>query len=299
MTQQTLHFNSILEPGDTVQLARAVLGHQRPTTLHGHDFYELLWVQNGRVRHHLPHGKEMLSEGDLLFIRPQDRHGLQGNGEAPMAVSVTIHPDIITQLGARHPQLLGQMFWSKQAGIVQTHRDTRQMAELNHAALRLERSPRDSLAAEAFLLPLCAQMLSAGSQVAQKANPSSDATLPTDTADTHSAPEWLLRACEAARDPKVFRDGAAGFVRVAGRAHPHVSRTARQYLGLSPSDYVNTQRMIYAARALAGTGDTLAEIAADCGIPNLSHFHKLFRAHHGQTPQQFRRAHQRDVLQPG
>ena len=56
--------------------------------------------------------------------------------------------------------------------------------------------------------------------------------------------------------------------------------------------------MEFAARRLAGTQDSLAEIAADCGVPNLSHFHKLFRLHHGRTPQAFRRAHQRDLVQP-
>ena len=45
--------------------------------------------------------------------------------------------------------------------------------------------------------------------------------------------------------------------------------------------------------------NSLTEIASDCGIPNLSHFHKLFRAHHGMTPQRYRKQHQRDVVQPG
>ena len=49
---------------------------------------------------------------------------------------------------------------------------------------------------------------------------------------------------------------------------------------------------------LTGTADPLAEIAADCGIPNLSHFHKLFRAAFGETPQSYRRTRQRDLIQP-
>ena len=69
-------------------------------------------------------------------------------------------------------------------------------------------------------------------------------------------------------------------------------------MGQSPSDYVNAQRMAFAARRLAGTSDTLSEIAADCGIPNLSHFHKLFLTTHGETPQRYRRARQRALIQP-
>jgi AraC family cel operon transcriptional repressor len=152
---------------------------------------------------------------------------------------------------------------------------------LNQAALRLERGPRDRLSAEAFLLPLVAALVA------------EEVPLP------ESAPDWLRAACVAALTPRVFQEGAAGFVRAAGRAHPHVSRTAQRYLGQTPTDYVNGRRMAHAARRLAGSSDPLAEIAAECGIENLSHFHRLFREAHGTTPAAWRRRHQHDVLQPG
>jgi AraC family transcriptional regulator, dual regulator of chb operon len=280
MAQHTLLARDILTPGAQVHLTRARLETQRPAGLHDHDFYELLWVQNGRLRHHLPNGTADFAEGTLIFLRPSDRHALQGRSEEALVVSVTLHPDLISVLGERHPALRSLLFWSDRPEPVVVQRDSRQLAALNQAALLLERSRRDALAAEAFLLPLCTELTDTA------------AALPAE------APDWLATACAAARDPRVFIDGAAGFARIAGRAHPHVSRTTRRFLGQSPSDYINTQRMGFAARRLTGSGDTLAEIAAECGIPNLSHFHKLFRAHHGLTPAQYRRQFQRAVVQP-
>ncbi len=280
MAHLTLSHTLILPPPAQVHMARITLGRKRPKRLHDHDFYELVWVQNGVARHHLANGSEDLSEGDLLFVHPGHAHALQARADETMVVSVAFHPDVIDGMAAAHPRLGGHLFWSGAGQPVRASRDIRQLADLNHAALRLERATRDRTEAEAFLLPLCATLLD---QVSD---------LPPD------APGWLIAACAAAQDPAVFRDGAAGFARVAGRAHPHVSRTMRRYLGQTPSDYVNTQRMAYAARRLTGTSDTLAEIAADCGIPNLSHFHKLFRAAHGQTPAQYRQARQRDMVQP-
>lgn len=280
MKTHTLRHADILPPGTVVHLTRATLDSRRPTALHDHDFHELIWVQNGTLRHHLPGRRDDLAEGQVIFVRPGDAHALQGKGEAALVVSVTLHPDLVAGIGARHPRLAGHLFWSPLPDPVVLSRDPRQMAEVNQGALRLERGPLDALAAEAFLTPL----LSALTEGAL--------ALPL------GAPEWLAAACAAARDPRVFRDGAAGFARVAGRAHPHVSRTARRFLDQSPSDYVNAQRMAWAARRLSGSTDTLAEIAADCGIPNLSHFHKLFRSHHGLTPHTYRRAHQASVVQP-
>lgn len=280
MSDSILRHADILAPGEMAHLARAGLATARPRGLHGHDFHELLWVQNGRVRHHGPGGATDLAEGHVLFIRPGDRHALQGRGAEAMVVSVTLHPGLVDGIGARHPRLHGGMFWSDAAEPARATRDPRQLAELNAAALRLERGARDALAVEAFLVPFCASLVTDAVE------------MPAD------APAWLAPACAAAADPRVFRDGAAGFVRVAGCTHAHVSRTMRRYLGQSPSDYVNARRMDFAARRLAGSTDSLAEIAADCGIPNLSHFHKLFRAHHGTTPQRWRRTHQTDVVQP-
>jgi len=281
MTVDTLRIDDILAAGESVRLSRSTLSTRRPRALHNQDFFELIWVQNGRVRHHLPGRKEDLGEGDLLFVNPGHTHALQGLGETAILVAVVFRPELIAALGERHAVLKGQLFWAKQDAPVRLHRAPRQLAEINRAALQLERGRTDALEAEGFLLPLVSRLVGTGPR------------LPAD------APDWLVAACEAAREPDVFRDGAAGFVRVAGKAHPHVSRTAKAVLGQSPTDYVNAQRMAFAARRLLGSDDNLAEIAAECGIPNLSHFHKLFRQTYGQTPLKYRAARQKELVQPG
>ncbi len=261
-------------------LTRAELDTRRPPALHRQDFHEMLWVQNGKVRLHSQDGRRDLREGDVLFITPDQPHGLQGRSEAALVVSIAIRPGVIAALGRRHAELSGTAFWTGSATPVLSHCDIRQLAALNKAALRLEQAPRRKLYLEAFLLPILVTLDRRPDEMPA------------------SAPDWLVAACAAAQTPDVFRQGAAGFVAAAGRAHPHVARSMRKYMGQTPSDYVNRQRMAFAARKLAGTSDTLAEIAENCGIPNLSHFHKVFLATHGETPQRYRRARQRDMVQP-
>jgi len=245
---RTLNHCDILQPGTHIHLARATLTSARPKGLHDHDFFELFWVQNGTLRHHLPD-----------------------------VVSLTIHPQVIKDLAKRYPHLKGHLFWSK-GGPAQAYRDIGQLAALNHDAGVLERSRRDKLAAEALLLPLCSDLMIE--------------TFPDDT------PGWLREACRAARDIKVFRDGSAGFVAQTGKSHAHVSREMRKYLGLTPSDYINERRMEAAARILITDDDNVSDIAANCGVPNMSHFHKLFRAAHELTPLQYRQKYQRQIVQP-
>lgn len=276
MTETTLTYRDILRHGAAVHITRAQVAPMRPKALHCQDFPELLWVQNGKIRHHLPDGVTTLTEGDIVFIREGDTHALQGRGEQALVVSLTFHPQLIEALGKRHKALPNQYFWADAPQIL--HLDTKALIALNQATLKLERSPRDRFSAEAFLLPFFA------------------AWLKPDTPDT--APDWLNAALIAADDPAVFREGAAGFVALTGQTHPHVSRTLKRLTGQSPSELINGKRMRHAALQLTGTAEPLTEIAADCGIPNLSHFHKLFRAAHGMTPHAYRRKYQRDVVQP-
>jgi AraC family cel operon transcriptional repressor len=267
----------ILTDGAQIHLTRATLTSRRPKSFHSHDFFEAFWVQNGQVRHHTPDGITTLCEGDLCILQPGQKHALQGRGEQALIVSLCIHPEIIAGLIDRHPDLTGQLFWAE-TPLVQHHRDIRQLAALNHAAVVLERSDRSSLQTEAFLLPLCAELT---------ANHGPD-----------EAPVWLRDACRAAKDPAIFRQGAAGFVALTGKAHPHVSRCMRKHYGQTPSDFVNALRMTHAARALITDSDPISMVAADVGIPNMSHFHKLFRATHTLTPLQYRQSYQRQLVQP-
>ncbi len=278
MTPRTLLHRDILHAKTVAHVTRATLTTQRPRPLHTHDFFEVFWVQNGTVRHHLPGGPETLQEGEVICLSPGQAHGLQGKGEAAMVTLICLHPDVVAALVAQFPDLKDVAF--RTDGPTRFHRDVRALAALNQAAIALEHSPRDALSTTAFLLPLLSGLVADGGAI------------PAD------APRWLAEACRAARDPAVFREGSAGLVALTGKAHPHVSRTMRAHLGQTPSDYINAIRMNHAARALVTDTEPLAEIAESCGISNLSHFHKLFRARFKITPLKYRQQFQRDVIQP-
>ena len=56
--------------------------------------------------------------------------------------------------------------------------------------------------------------------------------------------------------------------------------------------------MEHAARMLAGSDDSISQIALECGLENLSHFYRMFRGHYALTPRAYRRRNQVDIVQP-
>ncbi|MFT4743039.1 MAG: AraC family cel operon transcriptional repressor, partial [Yoonia sp.] len=133
MTDLALRYRDILTGGASVHIARAQVTPARPKDLHGHDFFELFWVQNGQIRHHTPDGIKTLPEGSVGFMRPGDTHGLQGRGDHALVVSLTLHPSLIDALGKRHAALQGQFFWADAPKVL--HLDMQAMLGLNQAAL--------------------------------------------------------------------------------------------------------------------------------------------------------------------
>lgn len=269
----TLRHADILQNGDHVHITRTELTPTRPDPLHTHDFFELFWVQNGRVRHHVDGRIDVLSEGDLILIPPGPAHGVQAKGEFALIVALCLHPDIIDKLQNRHGSALPDLSTMQQRSL-----NSRDLAQLNQAALKLEQSSRSALATEAFILPILTDM--------------AEGMTATDM------PAWLSDALDDMTDPNTFQEGAAGLVKRTGRTHAHVSRSMRAFTGQSPSEYINGIRMRYAAQQLITDSDSIQDLAAQCGIPNMAHFHKLFRAHHGVTPLKYRQAYQRDIVQP-
>lgn len=275
----TIHAKNLFRPGDALHFTRTVLSRAPIRQIHNHDYFELFWLQHGRALHVVNDVRQNLSEGDLVFVRPTDCHGIQGKGEETHVVNIAFPCALIDAIAQRH-ELTGRFFWHDAPLPHQVHRNIRELAMLSGRAVQIENAPKTALAAEAFLLTLLQELQ----------GPARD--VPDDL------PDWLATALIRAHERDVFRQGAAGLVRLSGRGHAHVSRSCQRYLGMTPSDYVNSIRIAQAARDLIGSSDSVADIANDCGIANLSHFHRLFRQAHGVTPSQFRKTYQKNVVQP-
>jgi AraC-like DNA-binding protein len=70
-------------------------------------------------------------------------------------------------------------------------------------------------------------------------------------------------------------------------------RQFAQILGITPNEYLTTVRLNAARRLLEETDRLVADIAADVGFHDQSHFTKAFKKARGITPGAYRRQHRR------
>jgi len=104
-------------------------------------------------------------------------------------------------------------------------------------------------------------------------------------------PAWLRAAVEylhARPLGPIQLDDVASAVGV----HPaHLSRVFRAHYRCSVGQYVRRMRVDLAARELAGSQRPIAEIAAETGFADQSHFSRVFARFTGLTPARYRRLH--------
>ncbi len=63
----------------------------------------------------------------------------------------------------------------------------------------------------------------------------------------------------------------------------------KRELGITPNAYLKQIRMKHAVRLLAGTDQTVQEVANNVGIPDANYFIKQFKAQYGETPMAYRK----------
>ena len=105
-----------------------------------------------------------------------------------------------------------------------------------------------------------------------------------------SRPAWLARAHELIHDRFGEALTLSSVAREVGVHPSHLARTFRRHYHRSVGGYARQLRIERAARQLAETAGSLAEIGARAGFFDQSHFSKVFKGHTGLTPGQFRNA---------
>ena len=243
----------------------------RDTELHTHaDFHEFMGVVSGSGEHLLTTGVEQLRAGDVVLVRPSDRHAVRGSA-----------PDGLEFVNVAFPSSAWQGFldltrtasWAAARGPVTFHA-TEAIAVFEHALERFqdEPGPYDLMRFWIDLLPLV-------------------------SSDEHTArpgtPDWLAKACTAMRAEDNLHGGVPRLLELAGVSPAHLSRSMRTAYGVTPTDFVTDLRLEHASSLLAATNEPVATIAARCGFASQSYFSRCFTAAHHLSPREFRRRSQR------
>jgi AraC-like DNA-binding protein/quercetin dioxygenase-like cupin family protein len=266
-------FRRFVPPGGFYHLARVQYQPGQRCEVHDHDFSELFFIEAGRGIHRINGRTVELNIGDLIWIRPEDRHGFSTpRRQSFTMVNLAFANDTVEQLKQRY---FDEAAWPAAGDAMPA------TWQLDEAALRrvrdwiaeLSRPTQRRIDLDLFLLQVLRLV---------------DA--PTAPDEAGPQPQWLRDAVAAFTEADDLTGGTSALVDLTGKSPEHVNRTVRKCFDQTTSELVNTIRLDRAAHLLRMTGRPIIHVAHEAGFENLGYFYRRFGERFGTTPRKFRTA---------
>jgi AraC family transcriptional regulator, dual regulator of chb operon len=232
--------------------------------MHRHRFAEIFWIESGEIRHRIGNSgcDETMRAGDLRFIHPDTAHATASD-HAAILVNLAFPTAYLRELGP----FVGELpFRAGEAPGL--HVDAERLTMLSDWADRLANPGLTRLDVGAFLLWLLAER-----QRAQSERPTST---------------WLDAALSGFTTPQQLAGGVGSLAQLAGRSTGVLSRQVRKRFNCTAIQLINRRRIAWMARELRMSATPIPALAEACGLGNLGHCYRLFRAAHGCAPGAYR-----------
>lgn len=262
-----LRWRDVAASGDAAHVARAGYGSNR-LAVHRHDFAEVFWIEKGRARHRVNGERQTLLPGQVVWIRPDDEHGLstlRGEGFVLMNVAFEV---------SRWQDMLQRYFkqeaasWSQQTLPPTAVLDPSQASQLSRLADQLSERVDDAAMLDALLLL--------------------GMTFSLRQSQRGRLPNWLNRAMVEADRVDIAELTVEAFVERCGKTREHVNRAMRAAMGMTTTHWLLSRKLEHAARLLRFDDAPITAVALDSGFENLGYFYQCFGKRFRMTPRQYR-----------
>lgn len=251
--------------------------------LHDHDYFELFLVLNDFVMHYVNGSYEELCRGALVFMRPNDVHTFAFRKDAPNSVvNVTFTRETVTALfeyfGPAFPS--GEILGSEMPpSAVLSEAETVIFAKKAARYLDPEMSPKSKAVHFRILLAETLAKFFMDYKSNQK----------------EKLPRWLDTLCIEMQKKENFIEGLTRMIELSGRDRSYLGRSVKRFLGVTPTAYINSLRVSYAADLILETDEDITDICFAAGFNCYSCFYYCFFGKYGMSPAEFRNTFRDEV----
>jgi len=248
--------------------------------LHTHEFYEIFLVINGRAVHIVNNYVQKLQRGSLVWIRPSDIHcydfyktydfefiNLSFPRKSFKAVRVYFE----------NHETINEITNSSISPLLNiSEYDTRELEnKINHIAMLIKGGDKNIVkyCFKTFLVDLIYKYYINDYNSINK--------------EQKAPPDWLEKVLLNMQHYDNFSVGLERMIELSNCSQEHLTRECKKYLGLTPTQIINDNRLNYAAYLLKTSDKSVINIYQDAGFNNLSHFYHLFKKAFNCSPKEF------------
>lgn len=242
-------------------------------TPHGHSFYEIFYVTEGKATHWCNNASSLIKKGSLIFIRPNDVHQYLDTSPDFSFYNLVFSLETANKLFSLYD------FSLIKEHIIENRISPEVTLNIKEADLLTSKFDKDietiDISTRSFfnvelltsLLPLFI-----GSNRYKK----------------EIIPNWFQELLEIIDIDKNYTKGLTFIYSLATRSKEHVSRSFKKYFNTTPTDYINDKKLIYASNLLRQSNIEIIDIGDMAGFNSHSHFYHLFKMKFETSPKQYR-----------
>lgn len=255
-------------PSQQVYRHAVVRNRTLDTSPHNHEFYEIVLLVSGNVRHILNESNHPLNIGDIVFITPSDIHLFPPNSRVSELLSFQVHAKEMERFfeayGTRDMLTAADRtpFLHLEPGEV------RSLVETYSRIVVLDDA--DHLRQYRILLGKIMQCYL-----------------------THenqgNSPIWLRMAVDQMGILQNAAEGVPAFLRLSNLSHAQLCRLMKKHYGMTPQQYIKNLRLNLAYEMIESTSLDFLTISMEIGYNSFSHFCTSFKEKYDISPSELRR----------
>lgn len=252
---------------------------------HTHDFYEFFLVTQGKMKHIVNSTQQILADGNLIFIRPNDCHYYEivensNSSFINLAFSKRVIEALFDYLGESFPW--EDFLTSPTPPTILLSKTDSEILKIKLEALNL--IALDDKAGKRFeLRTLLVELFTRY-------------MLTNDKNNAKPIPIWLSNLLDEMKSKNNFTRGISAMTEISSKCHEYICREMKKHLNQTPTKFINELRLDYAANLILSTDKSVLSISLEAGFDNLSHFNHLFKEKYKVSPSTFRKLRYQKVV---
>ena len=272
MNTDILQASQFFHKGEPPVQVRTVANHAAKR-MHGHEFYEMVFILQGFTLHSCGGTSSILTAGDILFLPPGAFHAYITTHQTWL-YNILFLPSALERCGVSPEDPLYRAPMRARANPVQRQ-------ELIPILERLMAEPQTCETGwERLVLSKFGEFLVLYERIRET-------TPHLDGSNAHY--RQLMQAMQCIENNLNRELLLEELAEAAGMSTGSLSRQFKQVTGLAPMEYARSQRMARAAELLKDASMSVSSVARSMGFSDISVFSRQFKQVTGMSPSEFRR----------
>lgn len=263
---------------ETGYRCRWVSGNRENFIFHYHDYYEIFITLSDCVEHYVNDEKIILKRGDLVFIRPNDKHRYTFKGSdftfVNFAFDFETFNDLKRYLKTDKFDTLENYDYPPFVNVSEADIEWILSVFVKINQISIDDTDGKRIEFRIFLI-----------EVFTKYFLKKD----FDMVMNEDIPFWISDFYNKAQQIENFSLPYAQFVSKCGKSKEHLIRSFKKVYGVNVSDFQHQLRLNYVANTLVSSSKKIIDIFLEAGYEDVSWASVLFKKKYGKTPSVYRK----------